>query len=95
MNISPEFTVFVALCSGLLAIGNFIKMARTPFDKIKQQAGDIDELKKRAEKQAEIDKAMLNALQAIVNNMIDGNGVEGLKNSRTELQKAVNDIAIK
>lgn len=95
MNISPEFTVFVALCSGLLAIGNFIKMARTPFDKIKQQADDIDELKKRAEKQAEIDKAMLNALQAIVNNMIDGNGVEGLKNSRTELQKAVNDIAIK
>lgn len=95
MNISPEFTVFVAICSGLLAIGNFIKMARTPFDKIKQQADDIDELKKRAEKQAEIDKAMLNALQAIVNNMIDGNGVEGLKNSRTELQKAVNDIAIK
>lgn len=95
MSISPEFTIFVTICSGLLAIANLYKMAKTPFDKVKQNTEDIAELKKASTKQAEIDKAILNGLQAITNHMIDGNGVDKLKASRDELQRTINDIATK
>lgn len=90
-----EFTTIVSLSSGIAAIIALFKIINSPLDKIKTHDKDIEELKESAKKHGEIDKAMLTSLQAITNHMIDGNGVEGLKNSRKELQNAINEIATK
>lgn len=90
-----EFTTIVSLASGVAAIIALIKLINTPLDKIKEHDRDIKELKERSNKQSEIDRAMLSGLQAITNHMIDGNGVEALKDSRRDLQNAINDIATK
>ena len=95
MTLSPEFSSFVSLCAGCVTIYGLIKIAKTPFDKVTTNAKEIEELKKKSSKQAEIDKAILNGLQAITNHMIDGNGIEALKASRSELQHAISDIATK
>lgn len=95
MTVSPEFMTVVSLCSGIVAVWNLVKIAKTPFDTVKKNEQDIAELKKQSKKQGEIDKTILNGLQAITNHMIDGNGVDKLKTSRDELQRAINDIATK
>lgn len=95
MTVSPEFMTVVSLCSGIVAVWNLVKIAKTPFDAVKKNEQDIAELKKQSKKQGEIDRAILNGLQAITNHMIDGNGVDKLKTSRDELQRAINDIATK
>lgn len=95
MTVSPEFMTVVSLCSGIVAVWNLVKIAKTPFDTVKKNEQDIAELKKQSKKQGEIDRAILNGLQAITNHMIDGNGVDKLKTSRDELQRAINDIATK
>lgn len=92
---NTEFTTIVSLCSGVMAILALVKLINAPLDKIKDHDKDIKDLKKAVEKRSEIDKAMLNGLQAITNHMVDGNGVESLKASRNELQKAINEIATK
>lgn len=95
MDIPAEFTTIVSLASGCAAIYAAVKIVRAPLDKIKQHDDDIKELKKQTSKQGEIDKAILNGLQAITNHMIDGNGVDKLKDSRDELQRTLNDLATK
>lgn len=92
---SGEFTTIVSLCSGVAAIIALAKLINAPLDKIKDHDKDIKGLKEAAKKRSEIDKAILNGLQAMTNHMIDGNGVDKLKESRNELQKAVNEIATK
>ena len=90
-----EFNTLVSLCSGLVAIYGLWKIAKTPFEDVKKNKEDIKTLKEKAEKHGEVDKAILNGLQAITNHMIDGNGIDSLKASRDELQHALNDIATK
>lgn len=93
MALSPEFLAIVSLAGGISAIIACVKVILTPLDKIKQNSLDIAELKKSEQKRNEMDKAMLNALQAMTNHMIDGNGIDRLKASRSELQHAINEIA--
>ena len=93
MTLSPEFLAIVSLAGGISAIIACVKVILTPLDKIKQNSLDIAELKKSEKKRNEMDRAMLNALQAMTNHMIDGNGIDKLKASRSELQHAINDIA--
>jgi len=95
MTLSPEFSSLVSICAGIVTIYGLVKIAKTPFDKVTANAKDIEELKKKSTKQAEIDKAILNGLQAITNHMIDGNGIDRLRASRDELQHAISDIATK
>ena len=95
MTLSPEFSSMVSICAGIVTIYGLVKIAKTPFDKVTANAKDIEELKKKSTKQAEIDKAILNGLQAITNHMIDGNGIDRLRASRDELQHAIADIATK
>lgn len=93
MALSPEFLAIVSLAGGISAIIACVKVILTPLDKIKQNSLDIAELKKSEQKRNEMDRAMLNALQAMTNHMIDGNGIDRLKASRSELQHAINEIA--
>lgn len=90
-----EFTTFVSIASGVVGIIAFIKLINSPFDQIKESAKEIEKLKKEQATRKEMDRAMLNSLQAITNHMIDGNGIDRLKASRDELSKTINDIATK
>ena len=93
--ISSEFATIVSLTSGIAAIVAFVKLVNTPIKQIEENTKDIKELKEQAKKRSEMDRAILNGLQAITNHMIDGNSTEKLKASRDELQKAVSEIATK
>ena len=95
MPLSQEFTTFVSICSGIAAIVACIKLINSPLDQIKKNAEDIEKLKKDQATRKDMDKAILNGLQAMTNHMIDGNGIDRLKTSRDELQRAINDIANK
>ena len=90
-----EFTTLVSLASGIAAIIAIVKMANAPLWQIKEHDRDIKEIKADIKKRNEVDKAMLNGLTAITNHMIDGNGVDKLRESRTQLQQAINEIATK
>lgn len=90
-----EFTTAVALATGFVGICAFLKIIISPFDQIKKNTEKIEKLEKDQITRKEMDKAMLNSLQAITNHMIDGNGIDRLKASRDELSKAINAIATK
>lgn len=90
-----EFTTFVSIASGVVGIVAFIKLINSPLDQIKKNADEIEKLKKEQTTRKEMDRAILNSLQAITNHMIDGNGIDRLKASRDELNKAINNIATK
>lgn len=93
MTLSPEFVALVSLAGGISAIIACIKVILTPLDKIKQHDKDIEDLKNREKQRNEMDKAILNGLQAMINHTIDGNGIDQLKASRSELNHAIADIA--
>ena len=95
LALSQEFTTLVSIASGIAAIIACIKLVNTPLDKIKQNSEDIKELKEHQKKRNEMDRAILNGLQAMTNHMIDGNGIERLKASRDELNHAISEIATK
>ena len=90
-----EFTTLVSIASGIVAIIALVKLLNTPLEKIKEHDRDIKEIKEDMKKRNEVDRAILNGLTAITNHMIDGNGVDKLKQSRDELSRTVNEIATK
>ena len=90
-----EFTTLVSLASGIVGIVALVKMLNAPLWQIKEHDRDIKEIKSDLKKRNEVDKAMLNGLTAITNHMIDGNGVDKLRQSRDELTRAINEIATK
>lgn len=90
-----EFTTIVSLASGIVGIVALVKMVNAPLWQIKEHEKEIKELKENNKKRSEVDRAMLNGLTAITNHMIDGNGVDKLRESRTQLQQAINEIATK
>lgn len=90
-----EFTTLVSLASGIVGIIALVKMLNAPLWQIKEHDRDIKEIKNDLKKRNEVDKAMLNGLTAITNHMIDGNGVDRLRQSRDELTRAINEIATK
>lgn len=95
MPISQEFTTFVSICSGIAAIIACIKLINSPLSQIEKNKDDIKKLQDEQKTRKEMDKAILNGIQAMTNHMIDGNGLEDLRKSRNELQHAINDIASK
>ena len=92
---SQQFTTFVSIASGIAAIIACIKLLNSPLDQIKKNSDEIKKLKEAEDTRKEMDKAILNGLQAMTNHMIDGNGIDKLRASRDELQHAINDIANK
>lgn len=85
----------VVIVGAIMSFYSFIKVVRSPLSRIEQTERDVVDLKKELEGRKTIDRAMLNSLQAITNHMIDGNNTNKLKDSRDELQRAINEIATK
>lgn len=86
----------LAAAGGVVTLWNGFKALRelfAPYAKIKKDlAGAIqkenqheEEANQRFEKLEATTQAMLTGLVALVNHEIDGNGIQGLKDARTEL----------
>lgn len=85
---------WVAAALGLIAgIFTAVKTIDAPFKKQRDMAtkndAEIKALSAALKEQQEMSKVILSTLNAMVNHMIDGNGIEDLKKVRNELQKAV------
>lgn len=85
----------VVIIGAAMSFYSFIKVVWSPLSRIEQTERDVIDLKKELENRKTVDRAMLNSLQAITNHMIDGNNTSKLKDSRDELQRAINEIATK
>lgn len=79
----------VWIIGGITAIAAFVRWAITPFKKIDNHESRISSLEKAAEEQQKTDKYITKALNAIVNHMIDGNGIKELKEVRDEFQNKI------
>lgn len=90
-----NLTTTASLLAFFISLVTVVKLLNTPFNAIKKNTEEIEEIKKREQKRNEMDKAILNGLQAMTDHMIDGNGIEALKKSRAELQHAISEIATK
>ena len=86
----------LAAAGGVVTLWNGFKALRevfAPYSKIKRdlvgaisrESAHEEEANERFEKLEATTQAMLTGLVALVNHEIDGNGIQGLKDARTEL----------
>lgn len=88
-----DYTVSLAqvvwLCGGIMAIAALVKWLITPFKKIDNHEHRITNLEKAEAERKATDRYTTKALNAIVNHMIDGNGIDRLKEVRDEYQNEI------
>lgn len=88
-DITISFAQLIWVIGGITAIGAFLKWAMTPFKKIDDHETRIKVLEKAEEERKATDRYTAKALNAIVNHMIDGNGIDKLKEVRDEYQDQI------
>ena len=84
-----SFSQLLWLIGGITAIAAFIKWVLTPFKKIENHEQRIAVLEKAETDRKATDRYTTKALNAIVNHMIDGNGIEKLREVRDEYQNEI------
>ena len=77
------------IVGGITALGAFIKWVSTPFKKIDDHENRITALEKSEEERKATDRYTTKALNAIVNHMIDGNGIDKLREVRDQYQEEI------
>ena len=88
-DITISLAQFLWIIGGITAIGAFLKWALTPFKKIDDHERRITNLENATEEQKKTDRYVTKALNAIVNHMIDGNGIDKLREVRDEFQNEI------
>ena len=88
-DIVISFSQLLWIIGGITAMGAFLKWAMTPFKKIEEHESRISVLEKAEADRKTTDRYTTKALNAIVNHMIDGNGVDELKKVRDEYQNEI------
>lgn len=79
----------VWVIGGLTAIVAFFKWAMTPFKKVEDHEKRISVLEQATDERRRTDQFMMKSMNAIVNHLIDGNGVDQLKRVRDEYQNEI------
>ena len=79
------------LCAGIAGVCGVVAIARKPFVKRNDHETRISSLESKADERRAIDQYTTRALNAIVNHMIDGNGIDELKDVRREYQNSLID----
>jgi len=79
------------LCGGLAAVVAIIRTVMKPVKQIDDHERRIHSLEEEKEQRTKTDDLILRSLNAMMNHMIDGNNIEGMKAVRKEFQ----DNAIK
>lgn len=77
------------LCGGLMVIVGFIGWLMKPIKKLDDHEQRIKTLEKQEQERKATDRYTTKALNAIVNHMIDGNGVDKLREVRDEYQNEI------
>lgn len=88
-DITISFAQLIWVIGGITAIGAFLKWAMAPIKKIDDHETRIKVLEKAEEDRKATDRYTAKALNAIVNHMIDGNGIDKLKEVRDEYQDQI------
>lgn len=88
-DITISLSQLVWITGGILALWAFIKWAMTPIKRLDDHEQRIQTLEKTVEASEKTDRYVTRALNAIVNHMIDGNGIEDLKKVRDEFQNEI------
>lgn len=83
-------TVFWAV-AGIAGIIALYKTLKKPFDKLNDHELRLKAIEDNQKERKHTDRYMLKALNAMVNHMIDGNGIDKLKEVRDEYQENIID----
>lgn len=87
VTISLAQTVW--LIGGITAIAAFVSWLMKPIKKLEYHETRIKTLEDEAEKREAREKFTINALNALVNHMIDGNNTDELRRVRDEYQREI------
>lgn len=88
-DVTFSLSQIIWLAGGIMAIVALVSWLTKPIKRLDDHELRIQTLEKTAEDSKVTDRYVTRALNAIVNHMIDGNGIEDLKKVRDEFQ---NDI---
>lgn len=88
-EITISLSQVIWLCGGILGIAAFVSWVMKPFKKIDDHETRIKVLEETADERKQTDQFMMKSLNAIVNHMIDGNGIDQLKQVRDEYQNEI------
>lgn len=88
-DITISLSQVIWLCGGVLGVAAFVSWIMKPFKKIDDHESRIKVLEETADERKQTDQFMMKSLNAIVNHMIDGNGIDQLKQVRDEYQNEI------
>lgn len=88
-DITISLSQVIWLCGGILGVAAFVSWIMKPFKKIDDHESRIKVLEEAADERKQTDQFMMKSLNAIVNHMIDGNGIDQLKQVRDEYQNEI------
>ena len=88
-DITISLSQVIWLCGGVLGVAAFVSWIMKPFKKIDDHETRIKVLEETADERKQTDQFMMKSLNAIVNHMIDGNGIDQLKQVRDEYQNEI------
>ena len=88
-DITISLSQLIWLAGGIMAVVAFITWAMKPIKKLDDHETRITQLEQDSEERKATDRYTTKALNAIVNHMIDGNGVEKLREVRDEYQSEI------
>lgn len=88
-DVTFSLAQIVWICGGIMAIVAVVKWLMTPIKKIDDHEHRISTLERQEQERKATDRYTTKALNAIVNHMIDGNGIDKLKEVRDEYQAEI------
>ena len=74
------------LCGGLAALIGILRTVMKPVNQIEDHERRINDLESEKDQRKKTDDLILRSLNAMMNHMIDGNNIEGMKAVRKEFQ---------
>lgn len=74
---------------GITALATFVTWLMKPIKKIDDHENRISALEESRTERRQTDQYMMSALNALVNHMIDGNGIDELKKVRNDYQEQI------
>ena len=88
-DITFSLAQIIWIAGGILGLAAFVSWAMKPFKKLDEHERRIQTLEQSVEESKATDRYITRALNAIVNHMIDGNGISELKKVRDEFQNEI------
>ena len=89
MDQTFTLSTLVAILAAVMTIGGFFAWINKPLEQIKDHERRIKAQEDEAEKREAREEFTIAALNALVNHMIDGNGISELKKVRDEYQQQI------